>query len=237
MTAIIVTRPQGAADPLAADLAAHGYRVHAVPTVATEAMAVTATDLKGFDWIIVTSAAGVAALPFLPRSARWAAVGTATAAALEAQGISAEVVPEPANGEALAKALPDAAGRRVLLARADAAAGDLPEILRARGAEVVELAVYRTVEGPERSRAALATALADPRLGAVVFASGSAARGFLVLGGGTGVPVVTIGPRTSEAARAAGFAVVAEAREQTTAALAQAVLETIPLEVDGDEHA
>jgi len=45
---------------------------------------------------------------------------------------------------------------------------------------------------------------------------------------------VTIGPRTSEAARAAGFAVVAEAREQTTAALSQAVLETIPLEVDGD---
>ncbi len=234
MTAIIVTRPQGAADPLAGDLAGHGYRVHAVPTVATEAMPVTAADLKGFDWIIVTSAAGVTALPFLPRSARWAAVGTATAAALEARGISAELVPEPANGEGLAKALPDAAGRRVLLARADTAAADLPEILRARGAEVVELAVYRTVEGPERSREALAAALADPRLRAVVFASGSAARGFLRLGGGTGIPAVTIGPRTSEAARAAGFAVVAEAREQTTAALSQAVLETIPLEVDGD---
>jgi len=124
VTAIIVTRPQGAADPLAGDLTGHGYRVHAVPTVATEAMPVTAADLKGFDWIIVTSAAGVTALPFLPRSARWAAVGTATAAALEAHGITAELVPEPANGEGLAKALPDAAGRRVLLARADTAAAE-----------------------------------------------------------------------------------------------------------------
>ena len=82
---------------------------------------------------------------------------------------------------------------------------------------------------PAASAPALAAALADPDLAAVVFASGSAVRGFLQLGGGNAVPAVTIGPRTSAAARAAGFNVLAESPLQSTAALTATVAGAVPL--------
>jgi len=228
MTALLLTRPRGAEDPLAIVLGELGYSIHAVPTLATEAVPVAEESLAGFDWIVVTSAAGVAALPSLPLGPRWAAVGRATAAALAARGITADLVPEATNGAAIAAAVPDPSGSRILLARADAAAEDLPARLRERGAEVVELAVYRTVEAPAGSRPALAEALADPDLAAVVFASGSAVRGFLELGGSSSLPAVTIGPRTSQVARELGFTIAAEAANQTTRELAEAIARAFP---------
>ena len=234
MTSVLVTRPGGSEDPLVSALAERGYRVHAVPTVATESIAIGEESLAGFDWIVVTSAAGVAALPSVPKASRWAAVGEATAAALEARGVRADVVPQATNGAAIAAVIPEPAGKRVLLARADAAAEDLPRLLRERGAEVVELTAYRTVEGPATSAAALAEALADDDLAAVVFASGSAVRGFLALGGTPALPAVTLGPKTTAVARVLGFVVTGEATKQTTLGLADAVARVIPLEVTRD---
>lgn len=234
MTAVLVTRPGGSGDPLAAALAERGYRVHAVPTVATEAVAIDEESLTGFDWIVVTSAAGVAALPSLPQAARWAAVGEATARALAARGVSADLVPRVTNGAAIAAAIPEPAGKRVLLARADAAAQDLPGALRERGAEVVELTVYRTVEAAAGSADALSRALSDDDLSAIVFASGSAVHGFLRLGGTPELPAVTIGPRTTAVARQLGFAVAGEASKQTTLGLVDAVFQAIPLELKRD---
>jgi uroporphyrinogen III methyltransferase / synthase len=146
--------------------------------------------------------------------------------------VTADLVPEASNGAAIAAAIPDPAGTRILLARADAAAEDLPARLRERGAEVVELAVYHTVEAPPDSRPALAEALADPDLAGVVFASGSAVRGFLGLGGEPSLPAVTIGPRTSQVARELGFRIAAEAANQTTRELADAVARAFPPEVE-----
>jgi uroporphyrinogen-III synthase len=229
--AILVTRPGGSEDPLAAALTDRGYRVHAVPTVGTEAADIQEESLAGFDWIVVTSAAGVAALPSLPTASRWAAVGEATAAALAARGVDADLVPAATNGAAIAAAFPEPRGQRVLLARADAAAEDLPRMLRERGAEVVELSVYHTVEAPAGSAAALADALADGDLAGVVFASGSAVRGFLGLGGTPSLPAITIGPRTTAVARELGFAVAGEATKQTTVGLVDAVVRALPLEV------
>ena len=234
MSAVIVTRPQGPQDPLVAILAGRGLRVHAIPTVATVAGRVADADLEGFDWIVVTSAAGVAALPSLPRKSRWAAVGRATADALADRGVEATLVPMTTSGLAIAESLPDPSGLRILLARAELAASDLPDLLRSRGAEVTDLAVYRTIEGPPASRNALTAALGDPSLAAVVFASGSAARGFVNLGGPTSVPAVTIGPRTSRAAQDAGFRIIGEAAEQTTESLAAAVVDALPEEASRD---
>ena len=225
---ILLTRPRGLDDPLVIELEKRGYRIHAVPTVATETVEVGAERMEGFDWIVVTSAAGVGALPSLPEASAWAAVGAATASALQDRGVTADLVPETSNGAAIADAIPDAAGTRILLARAEAAADDLPLRLRERGAEVVELTVYRTVEAPAGSAQALALALADDSLAAVVFASGSAVRGFVALGGRPSLPAVTIGPRTTNVARELGFEIAGEARVQTTRGLAEAVDRAIP---------
>jgi uroporphyrinogen-III synthase len=232
--ALLVTRPEGERDPLVARLRALGYRVHAAPTVATEPLAFAPPDLAAFDWVVVTSATGVDALlgaaPAPPGGgpARWAAVGPRTAAALAGRGLAAAAVPAEARGVSVAAAVAAVEpprGRRVLLARADAAAPDLPAALREAGAEVEELAVYHTVTGPEASRPAVAAALADPDLAAVLFASGSAVQGLLRLAAGDPrrLPAVTIGPATTAAALAEGFRVAAEAERPGVDGLVAAV--------------
>ena len=228
MTAVLVTRPGGAADPLVAELKARGYRVSAVPTVTTRALQVDWPDLARFDWIVVTSAAGVDVLPSIPDGPRWAAVGEATASALRSRGASVDFVPSASNGSAIGESLPDPSGRQVLLVRASRADEDLPVALRRRGAIVEEVTAYETVEGPEESAPELSRVLADGDLAAVVFASGSAVRGFARLGGSNRLPAITIGPRTSAVARDAGFRVVAEAAGQSVSELATAVERAIP---------
>lgn len=229
MTAVLVTRPGGEADPVARALEAVGYRVHAVPMVATQPLDFDRPDLAHYDWVVVTSAAGVNALAELPAGPRWAAVGSATARALRARGVEPALVPNEANGLALANALPDAHGKRVLLVRASAAAADLPTRLRERGAAVEELAAYLTVEGPASAAEPLKAALADVDLAAIVFASGSAIRGFAALGGSAAWPAITIGPGTTTIAQQCGFRVIAQAETQSTEALVAAVVRAIPV--------
>jgi uroporphyrinogen-III synthase len=230
MTTILVTRPDGAADPLVRALAAAGYSVHAVPTVITQPVEFGRPDLSTYDWVVVTSGAGVEALSDLSPAPRWAAVGQVTARALRARGIEPALVPDETNGLALANSLPDVQGKHVLLVRASAAASDLPERLRERGAAVDELDVYVTVEGPASATEPLRMALADPDLAAIVFASGSAVRGYIALGGTAAWPAITIGPRTTTVARDHGFHVIAEAETQSVDALVAAVVGATPVE-------
>ena len=205
-------------------------RVYAIPLIRTFPLPPPALDLPGFDWLIVTSVVGVRALAehFDLRSGRrWAAVGPATAAALAGAGVADVVTPEQPDGLAIAAVLGDVRGLRILLARGDLAAADLPDRLRELGAEVVEATVYRTEIGPAASKNLLVEALADPDLAAAVYASGSALRGALILAGEAArrVPAVSIGPNTSKVARDLGFQVVAEAA--SPAELLNAVLEVI----------
>lgn len=233
MKAILTTRPAGQDDPLTRLLERRGYRVLAVPTVTTVPVKLEASDLEACDWVVFTSVRGVEALADVPAGPRYAAVGAKTADALRARGVEPAHVPPRADGATLADTMPEVEGKRVALVRASAAEGDLPARLRSRGAKVEEMTAYRTVEGPGDSRAALAAALAAPDLRAVVFASGSAVRGFLKLGGAASWPAITIGPRTSAAARELGFDVIAEAGDQSAESLAAAVAAAVPLQ-EGD---
>jgi uroporphyrinogen-III synthase len=230
VTTVLVTRPGGESDPVVTSLRAAGYRVHAVPTVKTEPLDFGKPELAGYDWVVVTSAAGVDSLAGLPAGPRWAAVGAATARALRVRGVEPDLMPDEANGLAIGNALPDVEGKRVLLVRASAAAADLPTRLRERGAEVKEIAAYMTVEGPAVAAEPLKAALADVDLAAIVFASGSAIRGLIALGGTTAWPAITIGPRTTTVARQCGFSVIAEAETPSTEALVAAIFRAIPVE-------
>ena len=232
MTAVLVTRPAGLRDALVSELESRGYDVIAVPTVLTRRIAVDWPDLARFDWVVVTSVAGVATLPGIPTGPRWAAVGESTARALRARGAQVDVIPAEANGAALADALPDPRGKKVVLVRASLADPDLPSILRDRGAVVEEITAYETVEGPPESAEALQNALR--KIAGVVFASGSAVRGFIKLGGRTDLPAITIGPKTSAVARAVGFAIVHESAGRDVPQMAAAVERAIPIEVKRD---
>lgn len=234
MRAILVTRPAGAGDPLVGELESRGYRVIAVPTVVTRPLDFEWPALDQFDWIVLTSAAGVEALPCTPSGPRWAAVGHSTATALRTRGVEVDFLPFQPSGVALAESLPEPEGARVLLVRASLADPDLPSGLRKRGAQVEEVTAYETVEGPHESVEQLRRALTEPGLGAVVFASGSAVRGYVKLGGATELPAITIGPRTSALARHAGFTVVAESPAPYVRQLADAVERAIPIEAVKD---
>ena len=241
---VLSTRPAGAADPLVTALEEAGVRCVPVPTVATVPaesigeLAAALADLPEGAWVVVTSRRGaraahdaLAASGRRPETLRWAAVAETTAAALRVQGISGVVVGNGTGADLAAAIEPgrDLGGVSVLLPRADAASPRLPARLRERNARVTEVVAYRTLEGPEDSREPLREALADPDLAAVVFASGSAVRGLLALGGSEAtetlarVPLVTIGPSTTSTLRRLGLRVAAQASRPAVPDLVDAV--------------
>jgi len=152
---------------------------------------------------------------------RIAAIGPGTARALAAGGIVADIVPPRAVAESLLEVLAGESFSRVLIARAEEARDLLPDGLRARGAEVEILALYRTTAEPldEEARAAVLGA------GYLTFASASAAR-FTHAAAGTlaGPRIVSIGPVTSAALAELGFPPDVEAAEHTPDGLVAALL-------------
>ncbi|MGZ6126203.1 MAG: uroporphyrinogen-III synthase, partial [Myxococcales bacterium] len=102
---------------------------------------------------------------------------------------------------------------RILVARAEGGNPALVDGLRAAGALVEALTLYRTVPAREADPAAL-DALREGRIGAIAFASGSAARGFAALAGAQSAEkaaVACMGPRCAQEAREAGIRVDAVA--------------------------
>jgi len=102
-----------------------------------------------YDWLVLTSANGVRyvwerleALGLsVPNTVQVAVIGPATARALAAKGYVPTVMPETYVAEALADALGDVTGQRILLARADRARPTL------RPVEVIAFTSPSTVEG------------------------------------------------------------------------------------------
>ncbi|HEU4701971.1 MAG TPA: uroporphyrinogen-III C-methyltransferase [Conexibacter sp.] len=144
--------------------------------------------------------------------ARVAAIGPATARALRAHGVLADVLPDRAIAESLVEALGEEPVRRVLIARAKVARDVLPDALRTRGAEVDVLELYETVAEPLSAEQRDALRAADY----VTFTSASTVRNLLdALGGDAaaldGTRLASIGPITSDALRAAGLAPAFEA--------------------------
>jgi uroporphyrinogen III methyltransferase/synthase len=240
--AVLVTRPEDQAADLRELLAARGIPTVAVPTVAIDRESAAADldamlgSLDDAAWLVITSANGADALRArmtgtrtrLPNSLRVAAVGPATAEALTLAGFAVDHVPDTYLTVAIAEGLGDVAGRRVVLARADAATSDLHAALVARGALVEEVVAYRTVEAPEASREPLAAALRD-RLAGVTFTSSSTVRGLVALAKPLDsarvrtLPAWCIGPVTAATARESGFAVAGIARVHTAHGLAETI--------------
>lgn len=245
---IAITRPQVQAADLAARLTALGARVTELPAIAIAPVADTSPldaalkELAGYDWIVFTSANGVRAfderlqargLDWTARHrARIAAIGPATAAAIERQGIAPDLVPQEFVAEGLVEALGNVAGQRILLPRADIAREALSRELRLRGAEVDEIAAYRTVVQPI-DPAVLERVLHEDRVDAITFTSSSTVRSLLESLGAAGydparelagIALACIGPITAATLRGAGLEPALVAREYTIAGLVAALV-------------
>jgi uroporphyrinogen III methyltransferase / synthase len=225
---IVVTRPRGQAEQIAADLEFRGATVLVVPLVAiellTEASALrdALDDLDCYDWVVFTSANGVAAVRTLASNlgeVKVAAVGPATAAAVRMLDVEPSFVPERFAGEEIAAGLEPLTGARILLPQADIADPRLAEDLRLRGATVDAITAYRTVEVEPTASELAEIRAAD----IVVLASGSAARSLASHGGAGDAVVLCIGPKTADAAREAGLPVGPTAHEATSEGIIHAL--------------
>lgn len=226
---IVVTRPHGQAEELAAELESRGAMVLAMPLVAIEALSdagalrAALEDIERYDWVVFTSANGVAAVRRLAADlgeARIAAVGPATAAAVQALDLEPSFVPERFAGAEIVAGLELLSGARILLPQADVADPGLAEELRSRGAIVDAIPAYRTVE-VERSAPEIAALRAAD---VVVLASGSAARSLASQGGAGDALIICIGPKTADVAREVGLPVGLVAREATSEGIIQALV-------------
>jgi uroporphyrinogen-III synthase len=236
---VLLTRPQEGSQRLAARLADLGIGAWVVPTISVELLEVVPDVLDGYDLVVVTSANAVRALAHQPGAvagARWAAVGRTTARELRSLGATDVWMPSAASAAAVAQELPVAHGQRILRLRGELADSGVSDVLRARGAYVDELTVYRTVVAPDASRPLLDAALSGGAPAAVVLGSPSAVRGLLGLAPESQrpallrAPAITLGPTTAAAARLAGFATVASAATPDPDAVAVLVAETLKRE-------
>ena len=255
---VLITRSPHQASTLADQLRAVGADPVLIPTIELADPTTFAhldaaiARLDTFHWLIFTSANAVEAFakraekPSLSTQ-KIAAIGSATARALEALGLHVDLLPPQAVAESLANQLlphalqPDGNPTRFLLLRAEIAREYLPDTLCGAGADVTIAPVYRNVV-PADSIAAVRHLFSSPDRwpAAITFTSSSTATNLLALleVAGLSLPMeilrISIGPITSQTLRDLNAPPHAEATESNLPSLVEAVIKS--LRSDGRIH-
>lgn len=235
---IAILRPEEQADSVVDQIVEQGGQPLVIPIIEItppsdwSAVDAVLNRLAEFDWLVFTSVNGVQALfgrlwnlgGDVRRlgHTRLAAIGPATAAALEKFGLRADLVPAEYRGEALAAALsPLVAGKQVLWVRANRGRDVLPTALTNAGARFESVVVYENHDIDQLSDADR-TAFESGAVDWVAVSSPSIARNFarlLTPAGearlGSPTRIAAISPVTAEATRAAGLPVDVVASEFT----------------------
>lgn len=253
---ILITRARHQAATLAAALEAKGAEILAVPAIeivppdSYEPLDAALRNLKKYNWLILTSVNGVEVLAarlrllsqtILPspkiglhsgKVLKVAAMGPATARALETYGIPVNVLPEKYVAESLVEALRGQVfNEDVLLIRAEQARDVVPIELENAGARVHVIAAYRTMV-PGSSCIALREILGQSNSmpDAVTFTSSSTVTNFFRLLAETGaggwpasMAAASIGPITTRTLMDHGIEPVVEAKEFTIPGLVDAL--------------
>ncbi len=244
---VLLTRTREQASELGALLRLLGAEpvelpvIRILPNSLSPLLKEAAHNLSSYWWLCFTSANAVGPLfDVLEREGkdsralagtRVAAVGPATARALAAHGITADVVPPRATAADLVEALrPQTfAGQRALFIRGEPASATLIVGLEGLGLEVHDVVAYRAL--PDRTAATAAEELLATGVDAITFASSATVGHFLDATGDAGralcarCPVVCIGPVTARAAEALGLTVAAVATEAGPSGMISALLD------------
>jgi uroporphyrinogen III methyltransferase/synthase len=254
---ILVTRPKRQAAEFSDLIQAQGGEAVECPTIeiapAEDRAPLDAAlaRLSSYKWLIFTSVNGVD--PFMTRLLETqrdvralagltiCCIGPRTAEALAAYGLRADIIPEQFQAEGILESLAgrQLRGAKVLIPRALVARELLPEQLRAQGADVDVVPVYRTIS-PAVALDRLAGQLEAGEIDVISFTSSSTVRNFaglfsskdelLRLVGKT--TVACIGPITAGTAREAGLTVHVMAAENTIPALAEAIVRHVEHQLD-----
>lgn len=247
---LLLTRPAAESAALASTLADAGVFSSSLPLLEIEALAETAeqrsvmAELPRYCAVIAVSkpAARLGSnlcarhWPQPPSGPRWFSVGAGTAQVLDdylvPHGLSTRYPAEGDDSEALlalpalAQALAVAAPR-VLILRGQGGRELLAETLRARGATVDYLELYRRVL-PDHPAGALLQRVRGERLNALSVSSAQGLKHLCRLAGAAWpelarLPLLVPSPRVAELARAAGALQVIECRGASAAAVLAAL--------------
>ena len=243
---IVVTRAAGSAGDLVQALRDAGAEVTELPVTRIEPLdpaplCAALARLGDYGWVVFTSRNAVRIFFDVLHDARLdaralaharvAAVGPATRAELESRGVSVALEPERYVAEGVLEAMrsrDDVRGARVLYATAVGARDVLARGLEALGAAVDRIEIYRSApDADPRAAATLRQRLERGEIDLVTFTAGSTVHAFVDavgIGAARRAPAASIGPATSEVARAAGLDVTIEASESTIPGLVDAIV-------------
>ena len=245
---VLVTRSRQQASSLVELLRAEGAHPLELPTVEAQRraepgeVAAAARGLREdrYQWVAFTSAVAVDAfLDLLAESgadtrafagARICCVGAATARALAARGLIADLVADEGTGAGVAAAMVAEGGVRdstVLLPRAEGAHPALPAGLEAAGARVEPLTLYLSA-APADPPADVIAAIRGGHVDVATFTSSSTVKNLAAILGGdvsalAGVTVACIGPTTAATARELGIEPDVVATDHTVPGLVAAL--------------
>uniref|UniRef100_A0A7C3WD26 uroporphyrinogen-III C-methyltransferase n=1 Tax=Fundidesulfovibrio putealis TaxID=270496 RepID=A0A7C3WD26_9BACT len=244
---VVVTRSREQASGLVQKLTDLGACAWEFPTIQVRPLADTApvreavSRLGCYDWLVFTSVNGVkyfwnelTAMGFDSRALgglRVAAIGPATAKALEAKGIRADFVPDKYVAESVVAGLLELqiGGKRVLIPRAREAREVLPEELARAGATVEVLPVYETTLA-EQDPDEMIGAIEAGEIHCLTFTSSSTVDNFFKM-----IPaerlaplraslvIASIGPITTSTLAKHGFTPDVQPSDYTIPALVQAL--------------
>ncbi len=238
---LLITRPAGQADDLVAEIGRQGGNLVHIPLIKSgpapdpEAVEAAVAAAWSFDWIIFASGNGVRAFNACLRAAgrdaralgtaRLAAIGPATRAALEACGLACDLLPSCYRSEGVIEALAESVPRgRFLLVRADKGRDLLRRELEARGHQVEQVAAYSSRPIATIDTGTDLTLRQFPCDWIVLTSSSIASTAVRLFGDQLRTwKIASISPVTSATLRRAGFPPTVEAAEATTAALLEAI--------------
>lgn len=223
---ILVTRPRDRAGTLSEKLRALGADVTEFPCVRTEAISPCPAmedalgRLTEYEWLGFTSAAGADAFWTCLRamgkdaralgSVKLAAIGPATGEALEACGLTADLIPEVYDAAHMGESLTKSAKGKILLLRAEEGAPALTDALSTAGVPFDDVPVYRTIYDNPHS-AQLREELEAGSIDYVTFTSASTVKGFVSAAGAEAdfskITGLCIGAQTAAEARKRGIPV------------------------------
>ena len=242
---ILLTRTREDVERWATQIEAAGAEAVALPCIVCEPIrspelgAQLASAIEHADWLVLTSARGVAHVAehleprgSLPRHVHVAVVGPVTEGVAREYWGRVDLIAPEGTAVSLADALipllpagPTVLPTNVVVAGPEQASPDLERRLEDAGTSTKRFSIYRTIPAPpEEPR----EDLAKWNLHAIFLASPSAVQGLLNKASvPAGIPLISIGPSTTEAAVEAGLTVSSEATTRSLEGLLNALPDAV----------
>jgi uroporphyrinogen III methyltransferase / synthase len=244
---VVITRPEKQADDLARLLIKEGANpihfstIKIVPPPGWRALDAAIKKLEDYDWLIFTSANGVAY--FFERlfaknkdirdlkGVKICCIGPATAKQVEGKGIRVDLVPKKFISEGILESFSgiNLRGKKILIARAAKARDVLLDGLKKSGANVDVVAAYETVNSGKKKNE-LEELFKENQVDVITFTSSSTVNNFVkIMGRNFSLPkdikIACIGPVTEATAARAGFSVDIHQEEYTMEGLVGALID------------